>query len=298
MRGNPRNQSGQIFRSISKIGASRHQAKKQVRGAGITGSHAIALNVGVFSFSTIRRYRQITAAFLQFCRDEYNLNDAERIEPEHIEHYLHVKISEGVRYSTFVTHCAALNKASAGLSAIYKRNYDWSDAIDRTRTQAREYLDRNFKSRGFRDPKSVIDCMTGSSRVCAELQLHGGARSGEICHLTEKNMIGDCRILLTNTKGGRRRIMRVPQQLYDQVADIVRCEGTFTVNYHRYLADIRSACTATGQHYTGSHDFRHCFAQRTVAVEQLNGRGYEEALSIVARRLGHSRCVVTLHYCR
>lgn len=298
MRGNPRNQSGQIFRAISSIGHSRHAAKMTARAAGITGSHDIAQQIGVHSYATMKRYRQITAAFLTWCRDEYGIRDSALIKPEHVEHFLQVKISEGVRHSTYRTHCAALNKMSVGLSVVYRREYKWAEAIDRTRIQAREYLDQTVKSRSFRDPEIVIEHIEGAYyKLCAQCQYLGGMRSGEV-YFTKRHLIGDCRLLLTNTKGGRRRVVKIPQWLYDQVADIVHKDGVFTVDYRQYLNRIKSACAASGEKYGGSHSFRWGFCQRTLRELQEGGSSYDTALKITAERMGHTRSTISERYAR
>jgi hypothetical protein len=41
MRGNPRNQSGQVSIKLDRIGESRHAAKQEARAVGIVGSHKI-----------------------------------------------------------------------------------------------------------------------------------------------------------------------------------------------------------------------------------------------------------------
>ncbi len=82
MRGNPRNQAGQIFRSIDKIGESRHAAKQTARAAGITGSHKISQSVGIYSFATMHQYRSICTEFLTWCRDVHGLKDAAKVPPE------------------------------------------------------------------------------------------------------------------------------------------------------------------------------------------------------------------------
>ena len=296
MRGNPRNQSGQIFRALDRIGQSRHAAKQAAQAAGIIGSHNTSQALGVFSFSTMTKYRAITTQFLRWCRDVHGVKDAAKVTPDHVQEWLQVKIASGVRYKTFATYAAALGKMSAGLNAIYKRGDNWTTVIDETRVQARENLERTTKSRGFLNPDILCDSLQGVYRIAAQVQYHGGARVKEITHLTDKHLLGNNTIQLTNTKGGRLRVMELPPELYEQVAEIIRQDGEFRFQYRTYLRHLKAAALETGQPYNGSHGLRWNFAQRVVQDVQKDGLSYDEALKVVSERMGHSRKEITEHY--
>ena len=146
------------------------------------------------------------------------------------------------------------------------------------------------------NPGILCDSLQGVYRIAAQVQYHGGARVKEITHLTEKHLLGNNRILLTNTEGGRRRVMTLPSELYDQVAGIIRQDGSFRFQYRMYLRHLKSAALQTGQPDTGSHGLRWNFAQRAMVDVQENGLGYDEALKVVSERMGHSRKEITEHY--
>ena len=298
MRGNSRNQSGQIFRRLARIGESRHAAKREAKAAGIVGSHNTAQHVGIFSFATMTKYRAIGEEFLRWCRDERGIGDAAKVTPEHVQEWLQIKIASGVRYKTFATYSAALGKMNAGLNAIYQQTDDWSTAIDSTRRQARSFLSRDVRSRGYLTPEAVLEHLTGIHRIAAEIQYKGGARVKEINHLTEKHLLGDSTILLTNTKGGRRREIRLPPELYERVAEIISADGEFYFEYRSYLEYLKNAAAESGQNYMGSHGLRWNFAQMAVKDAQEGGLGYDDALRVVSERMGHSRKEITEHYLR
>ncbi len=298
MRGNARNQAGQIFRKLDRIGQSRHKAKQKAKAAGIVGGHATGQAIGIYSYSTMTKYRSIATQFLQYCRDKYGVKDAAKVTPEHVQEWLQIKIAAGVRYKTYSTYAAALGKMSAGLNAIYKRDHQWSAAIESTREQARVDLGRDVKSRGYSNPQAIIDNMTGNFKIAAELQYEAGCRIKECSNLTEKNMIGNGTILLTNTKGGRRRPIQVPSEWYEQVAEIIRTENKFSFSYKTYLRRLQNAAFESGQAYTSSHGLRWNFAQRTMQQVQEQGSSYDNALRLVSERMGHSRKEITEHYLR
>ncbi len=155
---------------------------------------------------------------------------------------------------------------SSDFNAIYKRSDNWTAVISETRTQAREYLERDTKSRRFLNPGISCDSLQGVHKIAAQIQYHGGARVKEITNLTEKHLLGNNTILLTNTKGGRRRTMTLPAELYELVAVIGRRDGAFRFQYRTYLRQLKAAALATGQPYTGSHGLRRNFAQQPLLM--------------------------------
>ncbi len=159
-------------------------------------------------------------------------------------------------------------------------------------------LQRTTKSRGVLNPGVLCVRLQGVCRIAAQIQYSGGARVKEITLLTDKHLLGNNTILLTNTKGGRRRTITLPPVLYDQVAGIIRQDGAFRFQYRTYLRQLKAAAFTTSQPYTGSHGLRWNFAQRTVVDVQENGLSYDEALKVVSERMGHSRKEFAEHYLR
>ncbi len=296
MRGNPKNQSGQIFRKLDRIGTSRHAAKTRVKSAGISGNHNVSQHIGIHSYSTMTLYRRIGTEFLTWCRDVHGVKDAAKLQPDHVEEWLQIKVASGVRYKTFATYGAALGKMSAGLREIYNREYDWTPVIDETRLQARQYCDSDVKSRGYQRPEAIIEHLSGVYKLASTMQFLGGARVREITVIRPDQLLGNDTIMLTNTKGGRRREMELPAELYRQVAGIVQSHGEFRFKYQNYLRSLKAACMESGQKYMGSHGLRWSYAQKVVREAQENGLGYDEALKEVSERMGHSRAQITEYY--
>ena len=296
MRGNPRNQAGQIFRPLVRIGHSRHADKDRARLAGHSGSHQIAQHTSVYSYQTLTTYRKITAEFLQFVRDEYEIKDAAKVTPEHLRHFLQTKIANGKRYKTFQTYGAALNKAAVGLQKITGRNPGWSDVIKDLRQDAKRYLNREVKPRAYERPAELIEQLSEHHQTAARLQYECGARVKEIAQLTERNLISPGRIKLTNTKGGRIRIVEVPEDLWQKVAETVQNAGAFEIKYQTYRRDLKAAALSTGQPFNGTHGLRWNFAQDQARQIQDQGHTYNQALQIVAEKMGHSRPEITEHY--
>jgi len=296
MRGNPRNQAGQIFRPLARIGKSRHADKQAARAAGHRGSHKIAQVTGVYSYRTLTEYRKHTAAFLQYVRDTHGVKDAAKIQPEHVRDYLRLKMIKGVRFKTWQTYAAALNKAAAGLKEIYGTETGWTEIIAEERQTARQVLARDIKPRAYLNPSTLINQLTDNHKTAAQIQYHAGARIKEITRLTKSNLLKRNRIKLTNTKGGRIRVIEVPPNIYQKVANEIKKTGTFTINYKHYLADLQAAALETGQPYTGSHGLRWNYAQESMKTLQEQGRTYDQALTETADHMGHTRPEITEHY--
>ncbi|MBA3007522.1 MAG: tyrosine-type recombinase/integrase [Proteobacteria bacterium] len=296
MRGNPQNQAGQIFRALNRLGESRHEAKRQARADGLRGVQEIAQAVGVFSFATMHQYKSICTEFLTWCRDAHDMKDAAIIPPEMAAEWLSLKVASGSSRKTVSTYGAALNKMSAGLSTIYKRDFEYEKTLRPVRQEMQKFQPVKVKPRAYTRPEAMLQHLTGSHRLAAELQFYGGARVNEITRLKPEHMGNDGVIHLTNTKGGRRRDITVPPELHRRLSEIIAREGDFRFVYHQYRSALKSAAFESEQAYTGSHGLRWCFAQKMFAEIQETGGTYEHALKMVSEQLGHSRPEITLHY--
>ncbi len=185
---------------------------------------------------------------------------------------------------------------SAGLSSIYKRDFQYESALKPLRQEVKNFLPQKITSRAYAHPVAMLRHLTGPHLLAAELQLFGGARVKEVSHLTAKHLSGNNTVRLTNTKGGRRREITLPPDLYARLRDVINQQGEFKLEYHQYLSQLKHAAYESEQAYTGTHGLRWNYAQRTFAEIQESGTGYEAALKIVSERLGHSRPEITLHY--
>lgn len=296
MRGNPKNQAGQIFRALNRLGESRHEAKRQARADGLRGCQEIAQAVGVFSFATLTQYNAIGTEFLTWCREVHDMKDAALIPPEMAAEWLSLKVACGSSRKTISTYGAALNKLSAGLSTIYNRDFGYEKALKPVRQEMQKFQPIKVKPRAYTHPEAMLQHLTGPHRLAAELQLYGGARVNEITRLKPEHLGKVGVIHLTNTKGGRRRDITIPPELHRRLSEIIAREGDFRFVYHQYRSALKSAAFESEQAYTGSHGLRWCFAQKMFAEIQEKGGNYEEALKAVSEQLGHSRSEITLHY--
>ncbi len=297
MRGNPKNQARQIFRSINKIGKSRHAAKSAAMKAGASGTHAIAKQMGVHSIKTMQLYTKVVTDLLTWTRENHNIKDAAKIQSDHVEEWLQNKIADGVSYKTFTTYAAALEKMSVGLSQIQKAEYNWTPVIQQTREQARQYCSNNVKSRAYGNPQKIIDRLQDDHKTAAELQLYSGCRANEITKLTADNLTPVMnKIKLTNTKGGRVREVDVPPHIYNKVASRIKTQGSFHIDYNSYRNALKNAAYISCEPYHGTHGLRWSYAQNRYQELQKQGHSEKESCQQVSHELGHNRVGITFHY--
>jgi integrase len=236
---------------------------------------------------------------------EYGVRDPAKVKRWHVEEFLQRKINADVKLRTFKGYAAAFSKLEIALNNVRKYPLYYSETIDRLREKAKESLDGTSTSRGYKNPEALIaELKIPKYKLAAELQLYCGARISEISELQPgRNLIGVKgnvgKIRLTNTKGGRVRIVEVPADLYRRVEKIASKNGKFEFVRGNYAASLKRASTSAGENWHGSHGLRWNFVQNSFRAHQENGgKSFEEALQEVALEIGHTRPEITLHYLR
>ena len=302
MRGSVKSQCEHLYRVIDAIGTSKHEAKLLSRQAGAGNWHEIGKNLGIHSYSTKDAYLDVWKQCLCHCRENFGIRDIEKVENTHVQSFLHEKIGNGVKYSTFKQYCAALEKLEVALNkyaAERGTGREYRFDFSGVRQEARESLDRGAEARAYDNPREIIRHIENEAhRIAASVQLEGGARLAEICGLGPENLRGDGVVHLDNCKGGLERDIRVSDNTYEALKNYVESHGRLDFDKDAYREDIRAACQTVGEEYHGSHGFRWNFAQEAVERYQHEGYTYEEALSKVSEDMGHHREDITKHYLR
>lgn len=321
MKGSPKYLARQLMRTVraknikDKSGRSvavisRHEMKVKVRktleAQEISTTPAnIAKHMPVYSLRTEATYRDAWERFFSFLRMEYGVRDPAKVKRWHVEEFLQRKINADVKLRTFKGYAAAFSKLEIALNNVRKYPLYYSKTIDRLREQAKGSLDGSSMSRGYKNPEALIaELKIPEYKIAAELQLYGGARIAEISELKPgRNLVGvkgDVgKIRLTNTKGGRVRIVEVPADLYRQVEKIASENGKFEFVRGNYAASLKRASKRAGESWHGSHGLRWNFVQNSFrAHQETGGKNFEEALQAVALEIGHTRPEITLHYLR
>lgn len=304
LRGSPRSQVSQILEPINMIGKKRHEAKERIRKehAPRTPSfHDLNKHLGIYSYATYDTYRKVLTDFLTYVREMHDIRSAMSIRDEHVRRYLERKISPGlgrpgIKKSTLKGYCAALEKLQMSLNTYYGGKADWTPILDDVKRTVEGTLP---KPRAFERPVEIVAAIDDPlCQTLAQIQLFAGARVKEANRLKPKNLLGDNRVLLTHTKGGRRRIVALPPEIYAKVdAEILR-NGVFRVDYKPYTEQLFDACQKVGVEWNGTHGLRWNYAQMAFDSALAQGLPEQSALLRVAEDLGHSRESITRHYLR
>lgn len=289
---------------------SRHEMKKHVRSdlekKGERRDFAtVAKHMPVYSNRTKSGYLKTWTAFFKYIRENYGVNDVRRVKRWHVEDFLKDMIDRDVAVTSYKTYSAAMSKLEVGMNKVRKYPLHYSDTLQRMSKSASGDLVLNDSRRAYVDPEAAINQVENKIyRLAARMQLEGGARISEVSELKAGRNLkginnGYGHIFLSNTKGGRKRMMKVSEEVYRQVEEIVKTDGVFEFVRNDYRRSLSKAFIQRGEAWTGTHGLRWNFAQRRFyEVQSVDGLTFNEALQAVSYELGHSRPKVTLRYLR
>lgn len=288
---------------------SRHKAKQQARVNGSKTFHDIAQQLGIYSFTTRRKYHRITVEFLKFMQSKYSIKDAQLITNDHVQKFLLLKALT-VKISTLRMYAAGLNKLAVALTKYDGEPRDWYETTQAVKKEIPEDRRQTPKPRAYKNPEAIIENMTGPAQLYAKLQLYGGLRLSEASRLTKDNLRPKTKQLyLTCTKGGRHRsTITLPDEVFNAVkmAITLSQDKTFRIMNQQslrhgnnlYVNALKKAVEATKQTWKGSHGLRHSYVQQRYKKLQAEGRSEEHILLKIANEIGHSRGNITKYYLR
>ncbi len=297
--------SGDDAKSLSRFEMKRFVMRTLKESGEPRDSASVAKNMPVYSERTRQGYQKVWKMFFTHLRENYGVNDVSRVKSWHIEDFLKDVLDRGVSLKTFKTYSAAISKLEPAMNKVRRYPIAYSNRLKELNKTARCELKQNDPRRAYVDPEASIARIENKVyRLAAYMQVEGGARVAEISELTSERNLRGIRdgfghIRLTNTKGGRIRTMKVSEQVYREVRDIVKAEGKFEFTRYQYARATAKAFKQRGEEWNGTHGLRWNFAQRRFyELQAYEDKTFEEALQVVSFELGHSRPSITLHYLR
>ena len=311
MRGTIDWQIREVFKTVDKIGTSKHDAKIEARDNGATTWHDVGKELGVHSFSTADSYRDVWRHACEFAKEEYGVKNIEKITGQEIAGYLESKVRDGVSHATLAQYSAALEKFEVALNRYASehgtsREYSFHESIQEVKDSAN--LERFEGSRAYADPDRLVAEVQGDIySIAAAIQREGGARIAEANHITQGQLHGIRPDASTGEqkgwievegKGGKVRETGVSPETYNRVAREISETRRFDFDKRGYARELESAAERSGQGHQGTHGLRWSWAQERHAELQEHGRTYEQALGLVSVELGHDRADITEHYLR
>jgi len=299
MRGSVAYQVHEVFKSVLAFGTSKHEAKEIARTTNNAKTwHELGKNLLVYSYATADSYRDVAKEAFAFAKSEFGVKDITKLEAQHINAFLESKIESNVKYSTFQKYAAACEKLEVALSRYTGKEYNFD--LSETRELAQQILQKTEQHRAYENPKAVINAIKDSTyRTIAQAQLESGARVSELNHL-KLSQFKENGSITVQGKGGKIRDLELSKETYDSLKSLVENsqDKKLTFSTDGYRNELKAACKATNQEYSGTHGLRWSYAQNLFKQLQQSGKTYEQSLSIVSERLGHNRPDITLHYLR
>lgn len=317
MRGSVDWQVREVFSTVNDIGVSKHEAKAQAREAGAATWADMGKALGCHSYSTYDDYRAVAKEAFNFVRDSYGVRDITRIESHQVEAFLKDRIENGGRdgsgleRSSFDKYGAALSKLEVALNRYSQekelgREYKF-DLKGIRQYAAKELGKRNDISRAYKDPKALVEAVTGKYNLTAHIQYEGGTRIDEIARLREEQLRGLRQDphseqlkgwIEVSGKGGKIREVGVSPATYARLEKAIaeNGKGIYRTNEGNYRNALKTAAEKTGQKYESSHGLRWNWGQERHAELQGLKMSYEASLTTVSREMGHERSDITCHY--
>ncbi|OHB53076.1 MAG: hypothetical protein A2Y12_16300 [Planctomycetes bacterium GWF2_42_9] len=316
MRGSIDWQVREVFSTVNDIGVSKHEAKSQAREAGAKTWSDMGKALGCHSYSTYDDYRAVAKEAFGYIQQSYGVKDIMRIESHQVESFLKDRIENGGRdgvgleRSSFDKYSSALSKLEVALNRYSQekelgREYKF-DLKGIRQYAAKELGKRNDISRAYKNPKALVEAVTGKYNLTAHIQYEGGTRIDEIARLRENQLRGlrpdphSGQIkgwIEVSGKGGKVREVGVTTETYSRLEKAIAAgNGIFRTNEGNYRNNLKTAAERTGQKYEGSHGLRWNWAQERHGELQNLKMSYEASLSVVSKEMGHERSDITCHY--
>ena len=297
MRGSVIYQVTTCLDSLNKFGSSKYEAKQNLMKAGITKSSDIARNTGIYSENTMKNYINAGVQAFQYIREEFGIKDITKITGEHIKSYLEQRASE-VEYKTLKIDMAGINKLEQAINNYNNTDVNFRSTVEDFRQEIKldkEYIANNDESRALLNPTGVVNSLSDEShKLVAGMQLEYGFRLNEVAKIDLNKQL-DNNTLSVQAKGGQIISKELSQEHITKLQEL-SSNGIFNINKLEYGNDLKNACEANSETYTGSHALRHNYAQNQFESYAKAGMNYNKCLHSTAEDLGHHREDITHRY--
>ena len=288
---------------MQEIGSDTHRGDetRQAIEQGFSGRHAIASQTGIHNSLTYSRYKATWRDYLNYCRGEGGYGKNPRnYGPATVQDYMAHRIEGGCSANTLQSIGSALGKWAAACDKAYggDRFTTWAKPISEARALGRDVCPHmDTETRAFRDPWRVIAAMPDPrAQLAATIQLETGLRSMNVCKL---QLNPDGSLFVRSKAGFTAPHFAIPANISRELRALADPQGRVNlIAYKPYIAAIQAACAATGEHYTGSHAFRHNYAQTRYSELRGQGLSTDRAKLQVSEELFHHRLDVVEKYLR
>lgn len=275
--------------------AGKYEFKQGCYSEGITNSHDIGSRSGIRSAGSVKVHIKTWNQLARFAKEFHGIKDVTQITPGAVSDFLQSKIADNVSINTYTKISSSINKFDDIVNSCRDTKLDYSTVCSTNLELAKDTLTVNTSSRAFEDPRAVINSLSNDDhKIVATLQLDCGLRVGDVLKLDDKHLLPNNTLQIDNSKNGFMIQKQIPADIYKEISQ----RGVISVDYNKYLDDIKNACRANGEVYSGSHSFRHNFAQTRYDFYRSEGMTDEDARKCVSEEMQHHRIDVIKTYLR
>jgi integrase len=296
---------------MNGIAESRDTDKKEARANGAKTFTDVAKVTDIYSYGTSDTYLPYWKNLADFAKESKGIKDIELISNRTVKEFLQSKLRDVNCKSSYSKIASAISKMESALNRYsdnngHNKSYNWGKIIENQRRIANENLSKSIEGRGFIDSKSVVDKIGKVDHaLAAKIQFEAGTRVFESSLVKEGQLRGigkdpyngnDRGVVNIRGKGGKIREVYLSPKTYQELLKHIEKNGIFKVSTRSYTDSVKEAAARAGQRYTGTHDFRHKWAQDRFKELSELGYGERQCLAGVSEDIGHVRPDITEVY--
>ncbi len=285
------------------FGKDKHQHYIDAAQQGLKSSHDRAAVVPIKNTKTLNKYRGIYKEYAKFARSRGYGRNIRLYPPQAVREYLDYKAVSGIHHQRMADVCSAMDKLDNLINAANQntgRNLaivNYEPTVQTFRVNVLPDIERSPKTtRAFHNPEAVIAHLPPLAAAVALIQLHCGLRVDNALNFKLNN---DGTISFT-AKGGKEHNFKLDGSDYQRICALIP-NGQSDIHimpYSTYIHQLQRACAEVGEKYTGSHAFRHSYAQRLYKSLKDQGLSDVAAKAKVSVALFHERLEIVNVYLR
>jgi hypothetical protein len=273
-------------------GTSKYEAKNEVIDRiGTTDRHQVGGEMSFHSYRTADTQKQAVTKLYSYAKENFNIKSPRSITGTVVTRYLKDCSNRGLAESTIARNIIpsiekfddVLNKAyGAGENGI---KADFHSSCENFKSKHIS-TENTYVNRAFENPKSLVDALPDTVKICGTLQHEYGLRVSSACNLIKIDEGKYC----ANTKEGQKFIIS-PKPEHCRQIDSKLNGNVFHVSQSEYRNELRNAANLCGEDFAkcGTHGLRYNFAQSRYSELIQQGYSVKSSRIIVSEELGHHR---------
>ncbi len=301
MRGSIGNQINQIWSKIDGIGKSKFASRNN---SNLKAQSGHKVSDKVHSLNSKDEVLRTAKDLAKFTREHFKIKDMQAITNPHIQSFINNKIENELTYRSISTYISHLEKIQIGLSKFEQKLESHNHLFNReglikARQTAKEQALGNIHiNRAYDNLNSIQSYLESKeAQISFQLQKQHGLRVTEATLLRLNQLKGN-NILTIQGKGGYKQDIQLSKELYNEINNHIRINGSFKIEYNKYTKELKEAVSQSNQKWNSTHGIRYNFAQSKYQELMTIGKTDFQARQQVSTLMGHNRVEITNHYLR